>query len=64
MSVDGHDLWFAEAKRREAKRVCNEECAVREQCLAYALSDPVLQIAGVLGGLSPSQRRDLAGRGA
>ena len=58
------DLFFARGSYREAKRICNEECPVTAECLAFALADPVLQTAGVLGGLSPKGRRDLAGRGS
>jgi hypothetical protein len=62
------DLFFPERGDRrgwkEAKRICDEECPVRSECLTFALSDPALMVAGVFGGLSPKQRRDLAGRGA
>lgn len=40
-----------------AKDICRGGCPVREQCLAYALSTG--QDAGVWGGLTEEQRREL-----
>ena len=53
------DLFFPErgASTREAKEVC-KGCAVREQCLAYALTRP-LQKFGIWGGMSERERRRL-----
>lgn len=50
------DLWFPErgASTAEAKQIC-AGCAVREQCLAYALRAGIK--FGVWGGLSERERR-------
>ncbi|WP_441448327.1 WhiB family transcriptional regulator [Brachybacterium tyrofermentans] len=55
--IDG-DLWFPEvgANPQAAKRICLEQCPVREQCLAYALENDE---QGVWGGLSRNQRKAL-----
>lgn len=54
------DLFFPELdsiwKVPEAKKIC-AECDVIEACLAYALRNRFDE--GILGGLSPNQRRDL-----
>lgn len=49
------DLWFPEppftntAKR--AKKICNTECPVRDECREYAVTFPAL-LRGVWGGLT------------
>jgi len=53
------DLFFATtghasiAAARDARAVCRR-CPVREECLAYAMSDP--DIYGIWGGLTRLQR--------
>lgn len=44
---------------REAKQVC-ELCAVREECLEYALAHD--ERFGIWGGMSERERRKLKGR--
>jgi hypothetical protein len=58
------DLWHPVSTRapdrkrtEEAKRVCLTRCAVREQCLQYALDERLDE--GVWGGLSEQERRRL-----
>ncbi|MGW3383292.1 WhiB family transcriptional regulator [Streptomyces albogriseolus] len=58
------DLWHPvstrapdRARTEEAKRVCLTRCAVREQCLQYALDERLDE--GVWGGLSEQERRRL-----
>jgi WhiB family redox-sensing transcriptional regulator len=50
------DLWFAAGaiEHKMAKRICRV-CPVREQCLAYAMEEPVDH--GVWGGLTERERR-------
>ena len=50
------DLWFSPGalEHKEAKRICRS-CAVRRECLAYALETPVDH--GVWGGLTERERR-------
>jgi WhiB family redox-sensing transcriptional regulator len=47
-----------------AKRICNERCAVRQQCLDDAMADEGRAGAksrfGIRGGLGPRQRARLA----
>jgi WhiB family redox-sensing transcriptional regulator len=64
---DDPDLWHAagdgaasRAQVREAKDICNTRCAVREQCLQWAVDNR--QDQGVWGGLSERERRRLHGR--
>ena len=61
------DLWHPvgggfvhSAQVEEAQRICNTRCAVREQCLQWALE--TRQDIGVWGGLSERERRRLSGR--
>ncbi len=42
----------------QAKRICNDFCPVRDECLAYALR--VDEIHGVWGGMSPNERWKLS----
>jgi WhiB family transcriptional regulator, redox-sensing transcriptional regulator len=51
------DLFFTErgGSTKEAKEVCHG-CAVREQCLDYALTDTGERF-GIWGGLSERERR-------
>ncbi|MGD9528647.1 MAG: WhiB family transcriptional regulator [Pseudonocardia sp.] len=64
--VDDGDLFFPEAARAAgyeaqvaaAKRIC-AGCAVRPDCLAYALRALPY---GIAGGLTPEERRELRGR--
>jgi WhiB family redox-sensing transcriptional regulator len=53
------EMFFPEKGRaaRSAKRVCME-CAVRVECLEYALRRR--EPEGVWGGLTPTERRRLA----
>ena len=59
------DLWHPASTRgrahqwqvAEAKQVCWSQCAVREQCLQYALDQRLDE--GVWGGLSEQERRRL-----
>ncbi|GHB15427.1 hypothetical protein GCM10018777_56860 [Streptomyces albogriseolus] len=59
------DLWHPASTRgkahqwqvAEAKQVCLTRCAVREQCLQYALDQRLDE--GVWGGLSEQERRRL-----
>lgn len=48
------ERWGSVVDASRAKAVCNG-CAVREECLAYALALP--EIHGIWGGLSPVERR-------
>jgi WhiB family transcriptional regulator, redox-sensing transcriptional regulator len=50
------DLWFAAGaiEHKIAKRICRV-CPVREQCLAYAMEEPVDH--GLWGGLTERERR-------
>lgn len=52
------DLWFSTAGKnlREAKRLCSL-CAVRKQCLAFAIESAVTH--GVWGGMSEIERRSI-----
>lgn len=56
------DMWFSTAgkKIREAKRLCRL-CAVREECLAFAVESSIPH--GVWGGMSESERRRLPAAG-
>jgi WhiB family redox-sensing transcriptional regulator len=66
------DLWFAEEHARgrhsgrlspatlEAKRICNEECQVRETCRDHALNRP--EKIGVWGGLDENERHAILDR--
>ncbi len=45
------------ANAAKARAIC-ASCAVRQECLAYALADP--ESAGVWGGISERERRKLA----
>ena len=47
---------IADRQIRNALRVC-AGCAVRQQCLAYAMADA--EIAGVWGGTTERERRKL-----
>lgn len=49
------DLWFPEqgGSTRRARRICRD-CAVRAECLQYALDNE--EPHGVWGGLSPEER--------
>lgn len=51
------DAFFPEsgANVREAKRLCNLVCEVREECLTWALDND--QRWGVWGGTSPQERK-------
>jgi WhiB family redox-sensing transcriptional regulator len=51
------DRWFPEAGRGDAavKTICNTICAVREQCLQYALENR--EEFGTWGGMSAHERR-------
>lgn len=58
------DLWHASGegarslvRTEEAKRICSTRCAVRDQCLQWALE--TRQDTGVWGGLSEDERRRL-----
>lgn len=42
---------------RDAKRICNTVCRVKEQCLEYALANG--ERFGIWGGLSERERRAL-----
>lgn len=55
------ELWFADehdqyADEPEARRVCVQLCAVREQCLAYATDR---DLYGIWGGTDRSERNAL-----
>lgn len=52
-------LWFPEAGQRaaKAKRICNTECPVRDQCAEYALHFPLV-LTGVWGGMTRLEIRD------
>lgn len=68
------DLWFPPVRRkdrrrmeetpqvREAKRICNEDCPVRDECRDYALDRP--EPIGVWGGLDEYERWDILDRRA
>ena len=63
------DMWFPsgsssvhQRQTAEAKTICFTRCAVREQCLTYALQER-LDI-GVWGGLDEGERRQLHRRKA
>lgn len=49
------DMWFADhgdnRTSEAAKRICNTQCNVREQCLEYALR--TRQTVGIWGGCGP-----------
>lgn len=48
------DLWFEPAARDKAKRICREECPVRQECLEHALEAG--ERLGVWGGLDEEER--------
>lgn len=58
--VDG-DLWFQEkgntATTALAKRICWDRCAVREQCLEWAMESD--EEFGVFGGFTAKERKKL-----
>lgn len=56
---DHAPLFFDDKAIREAKAVCSA-CAVRTECLEFALADST--IVGVWGGLSETERRTLRRR--
>lgn len=68
------DMWFPKTPRRgrhyktlspesiEAKRICNEECPVREECRTYALDRP--EPLGIWGGLDEHERDEILRRRA
>jgi WhiB family redox-sensing transcriptional regulator len=68
------DKWFVEEHSRgryarrmspdtiEAKRICNEECEVRDECREYALDTN--QPYGVWGGLDEAERYEIKRRAA
>jgi hypothetical protein len=51
-------VWVAQTPSKRAKAVC-QDCLVREECLAYALDDPLL--VGIWGGTDAHERRVLRG---
>lgn len=53
-----HDWWFPNRGEDgwKAKKVCWQQCSVRQQCLDYAITTPQ-QKYGIWGGLTESQRR-------
>lgn len=55
--------WFGKTERssKAAKAVCSD-CLVREECLAYAMSDPTLE--GIWGGLTRRERGQLRHSGS
>lgn len=59
---DNPDLWFPNrtdyAQASLAKKKCNTQCAVRSQCLTYALEQEDQE--GIWGGYDQAQRRRLA----
>lgn len=58
----GGDWWFPEAggRARTARRICNEVCPVRAECLAYAIAAD--EPWGIFGGLTRNERLQLVGR--
>jgi WhiB family redox-sensing transcriptional regulator len=52
------DLWFTQGKIPElsAKRICNNICPVREECLAFALT---FMQEGVWGGTTDKERNKI-----
>lgn len=55
------ELWFAPGGSLDAaiaRRICLEDCLVRETCLAYALERR--ERHGIWGGLTERERRRLA----
>jgi Transcription factor WhiB len=56
------DLWFPEKSdrvtERTAKRICRNDCPVRERCLTEALRTDDNDF-GIRGGLTPAERRQL-----
>jgi hypothetical protein len=54
------DLWFPDQYdskgSAEAKRICNTECPVRDQCAEYAINFP-MALTGVWGGMSRREIR-------
>jgi WhiB family redox-sensing transcriptional regulator len=57
--VEHADLWFPKARENadQARAVC-ERCAVRDECLAFAINNNNIT-DGVWGGQSPSERQHL-----
>lgn len=61
------DLWFPEwgdtGAAAKAKRICNQDCPVRDKCAEYAVTFPV-DLLGVWGGMSRKEiRRERISRG-
>jgi hypothetical protein len=56
------DLWFPGASQAQravkAKKICNTECPVRDACLEYAVTFPVV-LQGVWGGKSRHEIQQL-----
>lgn len=57
------DLWFPEPvegrySAKEAQKICNTRCPVRDACREYAVNFPVL-LKGVWGGLAYREIRAL-----
>ena len=53
------DIFYVERGQssKAARAVC-AECCVRDECFAYALSDPDAKAWGVWGGTTPRERRE------
>jgi hypothetical protein len=58
------EIWFSKTSLAEAKRLCLDECPVREECLAAILSRESETAAslrsGIVAGLTGAQRAKLA----
>ncbi|MFE9906455.1 WhiB family transcriptional regulator [Streptomyces achromogenes] len=58
------DIWFSRAKMATAKRLCLEECPVRDECLEATLARESQTAdtmrAGIFAGLTGAQRAALA----
>lgn len=58
------ETWFSRKKCAEAKRLCKEECPVREECLEAILAREALtpdsMRSGIVAGLTGAQRATLA----
>lgn len=50
-------LWFSDDRvdQREAKRICREECPIKDKCLEHAVKD--VEVWGIWGGTSAAQRK-------